>query len=189
MLDECGAECAEYRPLADLVNPLVISEAGVVAREQVVALERAGVDAIVVGAGIAFGRLPGGEKEIVVRAAPVRRSSMPVIVRVTGEFSPGREAIIVSRLAGKVTAVHFNVGDAVPAGTVGGRIAGTKIRCDHNFADNAIAAASVVLPTPGRSSTTPMRFANSSAASIWTSIGSARASVGECRRRGSRCGC
>jgi RND family efflux transporter MFP subunit len=60
----------------------------------------------------------GGEAEITVRTAPVRRSAVPVTLRVTGELSPGREEIIVSRLAGKVTAVHFNVGDAVPAGTV-----------------------------------------------------------------------
>jgi RND family efflux transporter MFP subunit len=60
----------------------------------------------------------GGEAEITVRTAPVRRSALPVTLQVTGELSPGREDIIVSRLAGKVTAVHFNVGDAVPAGTV-----------------------------------------------------------------------
>jgi RND family efflux transporter MFP subunit len=60
----------------------------------------------------------GGESEITVRTAPVRRSSMPATLRVTGELSPGREAIIVSRLPGKVTAVRFNVGDSVPAGTL-----------------------------------------------------------------------
>jgi RND family efflux transporter MFP subunit len=60
----------------------------------------------------------GGESEITVRTAPVRRSSMPATLRVTGELSPGREAIIVSRLPGKVTAVRFNVGDSVPAGTI-----------------------------------------------------------------------
>ena len=60
----------------------------------------------------------GGEAEIAVRTAPVRRSSMPVTVRVTGVLAPGMEANIVSRLAGKVTAVHFHVGDAVPAGTI-----------------------------------------------------------------------
>jgi len=68
-----------------------------------------------------FGELTdwlGGETEITVRTAAVRRSSIPVTVRVTGELAPGMEANVVSRLAGKVTAVHFNVGDSVPAGTI-----------------------------------------------------------------------
>lgn len=60
----------------------------------------------------------GGETQITVRTVPVRRSSMPVTIAVTGDLAPGREANIVSRLAGKVTAVHFNVGDSVPAGTI-----------------------------------------------------------------------
>jgi RND family efflux transporter MFP subunit len=77
-----------------------------------------------------FGELAdwlGGESEITVRTAPVRRSSMPVTVRVTGELTPGMEANIVSRLAGKVTAVHFNVGDSVPAGTMVANIHSTML--------------------------------------------------------------
>ena len=69
----------------------------------------------------------GGETEITVRTAPVRRSAMPVTVQVTGELSPGREDIVVSRLAGKVTAVYFRVGDAVPAGTVVANIHSTTL--------------------------------------------------------------
>jgi RND family efflux transporter MFP subunit len=60
----------------------------------------------------------GGGTEITVRTAPVRRLSTPVTVRVTGDLAPGREANIVSRLAGKVTAIHFNIGDFVPAGAI-----------------------------------------------------------------------
>jgi RND family efflux transporter MFP subunit len=77
-----------------------------------------------------FGKLAdwlGGETEITVRTAAVRRSSIPVTVRVTGELAPGMEANIVSRLAGKVTAVHFNVGDAVPAGTIVANIHSTML--------------------------------------------------------------
>jgi RND family efflux transporter MFP subunit len=48
-------------------------------------------------------------------------------VRVTGELTPGMEANIVSRLAGKVTAVHFNVGDSVPAGTMVANIHSTML--------------------------------------------------------------
>jgi membrane fusion protein (multidrug efflux system) len=69
----------------------------------------------------------GGETEIAVRTAPVRRTRMPVTVRVTGELAPGMEANLVSRLAGKVTAVHFNVGDAVRAGTVVANIHSTTL--------------------------------------------------------------
>src|SRR6266508_730389 len=68
-----------------------------------------------------FGGLPdwlGGESEIAVRTAPVRRSSMPVTARLTGELSPASEATIISRLAGKVTNVRFNIGDSVPAGAI-----------------------------------------------------------------------
>jgi RND family efflux transporter MFP subunit len=67
------------------------------------------------------GTLPkwrGSDHEISVTTATVRRSSVPVIVRLTGELAPVKEAKIVSRLGGKVTAVHFNVGDSVSAGTV-----------------------------------------------------------------------
>jgi HlyD family secretion protein len=68
-----------------------------------------------------LGALPGwfgGAQEIAVTIEPVRRISVPMTARVTGKLSPGREAIIVSRLAGKVTAVRFTVGDSVRAGTV-----------------------------------------------------------------------
>lgn len=67
------------------------------------------------------GALPGwfgGAQEIVVTVEPVRRISVPMTAQVTGKLSPGREAIIVSRLAGKVTAVLFTVGDSVRAGAV-----------------------------------------------------------------------
>jgi RND family efflux transporter MFP subunit len=74
-----------------------------------------------------FAEWLGGESEITVRTAPVRRSSIPVIVRVTGELAPGMEANIVSRLAGKVTAVRFNVGDSVTAGTVVANIHSTTL--------------------------------------------------------------
>jgi RND family efflux transporter MFP subunit len=60
----------------------------------------------------------GGEAKITVRTAPVRRGSRPVTVQVTGGLAPAMEANIISRLAGKVTGVHFNVGDSVTAGTI-----------------------------------------------------------------------
>jgi RND family efflux transporter MFP subunit len=67
------------------------------------------------------GALPGwfdGALEIVVTVEPVQRISVPMTARVTGELSPARQAVIVSRLAGKVTTVGFAVGDSVRAGAV-----------------------------------------------------------------------
>ncbi|TMA91288.1 MAG: efflux RND transporter periplasmic adaptor subunit [Deltaproteobacteria bacterium] len=55
---------------------------------------------------------------IAVTITPVRRRSAPLTVRFTGELSPVREATIISRLAGKVTDVRFNIGDSVPAGAI-----------------------------------------------------------------------
>ncbi len=55
---------------------------------------------------------------IAVTITAVRRRSAPLTVRITGELSPVREATIISRLAGKVTNVRFNIGDSVPAGAV-----------------------------------------------------------------------
>jgi RND family efflux transporter MFP subunit len=55
---------------------------------------------------------------IAVTITAVRRRSAPLTVRLTGELSPVREATIISRLAGKVTNVRFNIGDSVPAGAV-----------------------------------------------------------------------
>ena len=55
---------------------------------------------------------------IAVTITPVRRRSAPLTVRLTGELSPVREATVISRLAGKVTDVRFNIGDSVPAGAI-----------------------------------------------------------------------
>src|SRR6266508_1679809 len=55
---------------------------------------------------------------IAITIPPVRRRSAPLTVRLTGELSPVREATIISRLAGKVTNVRFNIGDSVPAGAI-----------------------------------------------------------------------
>jgi RND family efflux transporter MFP subunit len=60
----------------------------------------------------------GGDREIAVRVALVRRHSLPAMIRLAGELSPVQEADIVSRLAGKVAEVRFKVGDAVSAGAI-----------------------------------------------------------------------
>ncbi|HEV8721798.1 MAG TPA: efflux RND transporter periplasmic adaptor subunit [Candidatus Binatia bacterium] len=59
-----------------------------------------------------------GNDAIDVTIAPVRRGSALMTVRLTGELGPAREATIISRLAGKVTDVRFNIGDSVPAGAI-----------------------------------------------------------------------
>lgn len=60
----------------------------------------------------------GGDREIAVRVALVRRDSLPAMIRLAGELSPVQEADIVSRLTGKVAEVRFKVGDAVSAGAI-----------------------------------------------------------------------
>jgi RND family efflux transporter MFP subunit len=60
----------------------------------------------------------GGEREIIVRVTRVRQQVGPMTVRAKGELLPVAEHDVTSRLAGKVTEVRFNVGDAVPANAV-----------------------------------------------------------------------
>jgi RND family efflux transporter MFP subunit len=60
----------------------------------------------------------GGEREIIVRVTRVRQHVGPATVRAKGELLPVNELDVTSRLAGKVTEVRFNVGDAVPANAV-----------------------------------------------------------------------
>ena len=60
----------------------------------------------------------GGEREIIVRVTRVRQQLGPMTVRAKGELLPVNELDVTSRLAGKVTEVRFNVGDAVPANAV-----------------------------------------------------------------------
>jgi len=56
--------------------------------------------------------------EIPVRVAQVKRTTLPLTARLTGELLPLTKTDVVSRLAGKVTEVRFKVGDFVPAGTI-----------------------------------------------------------------------
>jgi RND family efflux transporter MFP subunit len=56
--------------------------------------------------------------EIPVRVAQVKRATLPLTVRLTGELLPLTKTDVVSRLAGKVTEMRFKVGDFVTAGTI-----------------------------------------------------------------------
>lgn len=60
----------------------------------------------------------GGDRAIAVSVVPVRRHSLPAMIRLSGELSPIQESNIVSRLTGKVAEVRFKVGDAVSVGTI-----------------------------------------------------------------------
>ena len=66
----------------------------------------------------ALSKWSGGDREIAVRVALVRRDSLPAMIRLAGEMSPVQEAKIVSRLTGKVAEVRFKVGDAVSTGAI-----------------------------------------------------------------------
>jgi membrane fusion protein (multidrug efflux system) len=66
-------------------------------------------------------RLPawlGGEPDIAVSVAPVRKRAVPLTVPVSGTLAPAKAVTVVSRLAGRVTEMRFKIGDAVPAGAV-----------------------------------------------------------------------
>jgi membrane fusion protein (multidrug efflux system) len=66
-------------------------------------------------------RLPawlGGEAEIAVSVAAVRKRAVPLTVAVSGTLAPAKAVTVVSRLAGRVTEMRFKIGDAVPAGAV-----------------------------------------------------------------------
>jgi RND family efflux transporter MFP subunit len=82
-----------------------------------------------------------GDGAIAVTIAPARRGSAPVTVRLTGELGPAREATIISRLAGKVTDVRFNVGDSVPAGAIVANIHSGSVAERMTEVQAAIAAA------------------------------------------------
>ena len=66
----------------------------------------------------ALSKWSGGNREIAVKVAPVRRDSLPAMIRLSGELSPVQEANIVSRLTGKVAEVRFKVGDSVSKGAI-----------------------------------------------------------------------
>jgi RND family efflux transporter MFP subunit len=60
----------------------------------------------------------GADQQAAVRVAQAKRVSTPVKMRISGQLQPIEQVEIVSRLAGKVTEVRFNVGDFVPAGAI-----------------------------------------------------------------------
>lgn len=67
------------------------------------------------------GRLPawlGVEQETVVGIVKVKKRTTAVTVPVSGAIMPVREVMVVSRLAGRITELRVNEGDAVSAGTV-----------------------------------------------------------------------
>ncbi len=71
--------------------------------------------------------MSGADVEIPVRVARVRRISLPLKMKLTGELQPVTHTEVVSRLTGKVAEVRFKVGDFVPAGTVVATIRATGL--------------------------------------------------------------
>lgn len=63
-------------------------------------------------------RWPADDSEKIVRVAPVRRVSVPLVIRLEGELTYARETDLVSRLAGRVRELRVKVGDRVPPGAV-----------------------------------------------------------------------
>jgi RND family efflux transporter MFP subunit len=83
--------------------------------------------------------------EIPVRVAQVKRTTLPVTARLTGELLPLTKTEVVSRLAGKVTGVRFRVGDFVPAGAIVATIHASDLDQRLGGLDASISAAKQVL--------------------------------------------
>ena len=60
----------------------------------------------------------GGEEEVAVHVAAVRKVAGPITLRLRGELAPVKAVDIVSPLAGRVVEVRFKAGDAVRAGAI-----------------------------------------------------------------------
>jgi RND family efflux transporter MFP subunit len=89
-------------------------------------------------------RLPGwlrGEREITVRVAPVRKSSEPQTVRLSGVLRPVGEIQVVSLLPGRVTEIRVKAGDTVRAGAVLAIIHASEITERQAALEAALSAA------------------------------------------------
>jgi RND family efflux transporter MFP subunit len=60
----------------------------------------------------------GGEEEVAVHVAPVRKVTAPMTLHLNGELAPVKSVDIVSPVAGRVVEIRFKAGDSVRAGEV-----------------------------------------------------------------------
>ncbi|MGH7809513.1 MAG: efflux RND transporter periplasmic adaptor subunit [Candidatus Binatia bacterium] len=90
------------------------------------------------------GRLPawlGVEQEIAVGVVKVKKRATAVTVSVSGAIMPVREVMVVSRLAGRITELRVNEGDAVSAGAVIATVHSKTLAQRHIEVETMVAAA------------------------------------------------
>jgi len=83
----------------------------------------------------------GGDQEIAVKVVGINRRATPVTLRVKGTLVPAGEIEVVSRLAGRVTEVRFQVGQRVIAGMVVATVDAHNIAPRRVEIENSLAAA------------------------------------------------
>ena len=90
------------------------------------------------------GRWPAwldGDQEIAVKVARVDKRATPITLRVSGFLAPASETAVVSRLAGRVTEVRFQVGQRVTEGMVVATVDAHDIAPRRVEIENSLAAA------------------------------------------------
>jgi RND family efflux transporter MFP subunit len=119
-------------------------------RWEVVAVLALTVSLVWLGTG---GRWPdwlGGEQEIAVTVVRVDKRATPVTLHVSGTLVPTGETAVVSRLAGRVTQVRFQVGERVVAGAVVATVDAHDIAPRRVEIENSLAAARNELQDKGQ---------------------------------------
>ena len=119
-------------------------------RWEVVAVLALTVALVWLGTG---GRWPdwlGGEQEIPVKVVRVDKRATPVTLHVSGTLVPTGETAVVSRLAGRVTQVRFQVGERVVAGAVVATVDARDIAPRRVEIENSLAAARNELQDKGQ---------------------------------------
>ena len=90
------------------------------------------------------GRWPvwlGGEEEIAVSVVRVIKRATPVTLRISGMLVPDGETEVVSRLAGRVNELRYQVGQRVSAGAVVATIVAHDLAQRQNELERALAEA------------------------------------------------
>jgi len=83
----------------------------------------------------------GGEEEIAVSVVRVSKRATPVTLRISGMLVPAGETEVVSRLAGRVSELRYQVGQRVSAGAVVATIVAHDLAQRQNELERALAEA------------------------------------------------
>ena len=110
-------------------------------RWEIIAVLTLSMYLIWLGSGTRWPVWLGGDQEIAVKVVGINRRATPVTLRVKGTLVPAGEIEVVSRLAGRVTEVRFQVGQRVIAGMVVATVDAHNIAPRRVEIENSLAAA------------------------------------------------